>query len=115
MASNLTERVTAADVIEFIHAYCFIPEGPYVGQPLRLLPWQQDWIRLVYDNPHGTRRAILEHVAEERQNGSDRLLSLSRTSAARRRTIAPTARSIPPPSPAIRPRSSSTAPPRWCG
>ena len=60
MASNSTNGVTAADIVEFIHTYCFVPEGPYVGQPLRLLPWQQDWIRSVYDNPRGTRRALLQ-------------------------------------------------------
>ena len=72
MASSSTNGVTAADIVEFIHTYCFVPEGPYVGQPLRLLPWQQDWIRSVYDNPRGTRRALLS-VA--RKNGKTALLA----------------------------------------
>src|SRR6516165_6998671 len=37
----------------------FVPEGRFVGRPMRLDPWQQDEIRRIYDNPHGTRRAIL--------------------------------------------------------
>jgi len=53
------DRVTGADVIKFIHQIIFVPEGRFVGRPMRLDPWQQDEIRRIYDNPHGTRRAIL--------------------------------------------------------
>jgi phage terminase large subunit-like protein len=52
--------VTAADVIAFIEQVCFVPEGRFVGQPLRLADWQKDILRLIYDNPNGpTRRAII--------------------------------------------------------
>src|SRR5580700_7304731 len=51
--------VTAADVIAFIETVCFVPEGKFVGQPLRLQPWQRDILRAIYDNPAGTRRAII--------------------------------------------------------
>jgi phage terminase large subunit-like protein len=51
--------VTAADVIEFIETICFVPEGRFVGQPLRLQDWQKDILRAIYDNPHGTRHAII--------------------------------------------------------
>ena len=51
--------VTAADVIEFIETVCFVPEGKFVGQPLRLQAWQKDILRAIYDNPAGTRRAII--------------------------------------------------------
>ena len=51
--------VTAADVIAFIETVCFIPEGKFVGQPLKLQAWQKDILRAIYDNPHGTRRAII--------------------------------------------------------
>src|SRR5215813_11689808 len=53
------DKVTAADVIEFIETICFIPEGKLVGRKLELFNWQKDLIRLIYDNPHGTRRAII--------------------------------------------------------
>jgi phage terminase large subunit-like protein len=53
------DRVSAADVIEFIESYLYIPEGLHVGKPFVLQPWQKEWLRLVYDNPVGTRRAIL--------------------------------------------------------
>jgi phage terminase large subunit-like protein len=50
---------TAADVIAFIETVCFVPEGKFVGQPLRLQEWQKDISRAIYDNPHRTRRAIV--------------------------------------------------------
>jgi phage terminase large subunit-like protein len=55
----IDDRVTGADIIAFIEEVCFVPEGKLVGQPLVLQRWQKDFIRLIYDNPHGTRRAIL--------------------------------------------------------
>jgi phage terminase large subunit-like protein len=52
--------VTAADVIAFIEQVCLVPEGRLVGQPLVLQDWQQELLRLIYDNPQGpTRRAII--------------------------------------------------------
>ena len=49
------DKVTAADVIEFIETVCFIPEGRLVGKKLELADWQKDLIRLIYDNEHTTR------------------------------------------------------------
>ena len=43
-----------------------MPEGGDVGKPVRLRPWQRDDIRKIYDNPHGTRRAI---ISFGRKNG----------------------------------------------
>jgi phage terminase large subunit-like protein len=53
------EKVTAADIIAFIEQTCFIPEGKFVGRPLKLFDWQKDLLHLIYDNPHGNRRAII--------------------------------------------------------
>jgi phage terminase large subunit-like protein len=53
------DRVTGADIIAFIEKVCLVPEGKHVGQPFVLQRWQKEFIRLIYDNPHGTRRAIL--------------------------------------------------------
>lgn len=41
----------------WIEQYCRIPEGKFVGQPVRLRPWQRDIIVGIYDTP--TRRAII--------------------------------------------------------
>lgn len=47
-----------------------MPEGRLVGQPVRLRSWQRDELRKIYDNPHGTRRAI---VSFGRKNGKTAL------------------------------------------
>lgn len=41
-----------------------------VGQPVKLREWQRDEIRKIYDNPHGTRRAI---ISFGRKNGKTAL------------------------------------------
>src|SRR5215469_12452743 len=51
--------VCAADIIEFIEAVCFIPEGKFVGNKLKPFDFQKDLIHLIYDNPYGTRRALI--------------------------------------------------------
>lgn len=59
-------------VIAFIHRFCVVPEGKLVGKPMRLEPFQQKFIREVYDNPAGTRRAILSIA---RKNGKSGLIA----------------------------------------
>ena len=62
LVSNVRRRgpVIAADVTAFIETVCFVPEGKFAGQPLKLQDWQKkDILRAIYDNPHGTRRAII--------------------------------------------------------
>lgn len=58
--------------IQWIEAFCRIPEGRDVGKPVRLRDWQKHEIRRIYDNPHGTRRAILSFG---RKNGKTALSS----------------------------------------
>ena len=53
------DKVSAADIIEFIQTVCFVPEGKLIGQKLVLQPFQREIIELIYDNPVGTRRAIV--------------------------------------------------------
>ena len=62
----------AEKVIAFIERYCVTPEGADVGKPLLLADFQKKFIRDVYDNPAGTRRAILS-VA--RKNGKSGLIA----------------------------------------
>lgn len=45
--------------IAWIEKHCRIPEGRDVGKAVKLRPWQKRAIKKIYDNPHGTRRAIL--------------------------------------------------------
>ena len=58
--------VTAADVIAFIETVCFVPEGKFVGQPLKLQDWQKDILRAIYDNP-------ARHAARHHQHGAQEL------------------------------------------
>jgi len=45
--------------INWIEANCRIPEGKDIAKPVKLRAWQKREIRKIYDNPKGTRRAIL--------------------------------------------------------
>lgn len=63
---------SAADVIWFVETYCRVPDGRDVGKPMRLLPFQRAFLEAVFDNPHGTRRAIL---SLGRKNGKSVLIA----------------------------------------
>jgi hypothetical protein len=60
------ELSPADEVILFIETNCRVPEGRDVGKPLKLREWQKHNIRLIYDNPAGTRRAL---ISFGRKNG----------------------------------------------
>ena len=62
----------AARIIEFITRFIVTPDGAQVGQPMVLAEFQKQFIRDVYDNPHGTRRAIL---SVSRKNGKSGLIA----------------------------------------
>jgi len=49
----------ADKIIQFCEKYLVVPEGADVGKPLLLAEFQKQFIRDIYDNPAGTRRAIL--------------------------------------------------------
>ena len=61
----------AEKIIAFVEQFCLTPEGAQVGQPMRLAEFQKQFIRDVYDNPAGTRRAILSIA---RKNGKSGLI-----------------------------------------
>jgi phage terminase large subunit-like protein len=45
--------------IRWIEKHCRVPEGRDVGKPVRLRAWQKRELRKIYDNPAGTRMAII--------------------------------------------------------
>ena len=45
--------------IDWCEQYLFLPEGKYVGQPLKMAEFMRDDFRAIYGNKHGTRRAII--------------------------------------------------------
>jgi phage terminase large subunit-like protein len=59
-------------VCAFIERFCIVPEGKSVGQPIKLMPFQRDFILAIYNNPQGTSRAYLS-VA--RKNGKSALIA----------------------------------------
>jgi len=71
------EKVTAADIIAFIEEVCFIPEGKYVGKKFELFDWQKAEICRIYDNPHGTRRAIISMARKNAKSSISACLLLA--------------------------------------
>lgn len=59
-------------VILFIEKFCVTPDGEHVGKPFVLAEFQKQFIIDVYDNPAGTRRAIL---SVSRKNGKSGLIA----------------------------------------
>ena len=43
-------------IVAFIEAYCKIPEGAKVGQPIKLMKFLKQFFLDVYDNSDGTSR-----------------------------------------------------------
>ena len=62
----------AGRICAFIERYLRAPEGAHVGEPIRLAPFQKQFIEAVYDNPAGTRRALL---SVSRKNGKSALIA----------------------------------------
>lgn len=65
--------------IRWIEAYCRIPEGKDVGKPVKLRPWQKRDIKKIYDNPAGTRRAIVSFGRKNAKTTSAAFLLLLHT------------------------------------
>lgn len=69
---TVIEKTRADRICDWIETFLVIPEGQHVSEPFRLLPFQREFIKLVYDNPHVTRQAIL---SIPRKNGKSVLTS----------------------------------------
>jgi len=62
-------------VIKFIEDFCYIPEGKFVGQKVKLREWQKQIIRDIYDSP--TRRAIISFGRKNAKTTLAALLTLA--------------------------------------
>lgn len=71
-APELRPLTRGERVCAFIERYCIVPEGTLVGQPMRLDPFQREFILAVYDNPARTALAILSMA---RKNGKTGLIA----------------------------------------
>lgn len=73
----MSKLTRAERVIEFVHRYLVVPEGDLIGKPIRLDDWQQRFIRDIYDNPAGTRRAFLSIARKNGKTGTIACLLLA--------------------------------------
>lgn len=74
----MNKSQTRADrIIEFVQKYLIVPEGALVGKPLKLADFQKDFIRDVYDNPNGTRRAYLSMARKNAKSATIACLLLA--------------------------------------
>ncbi len=62
--------------ILWIERHLRVPEGAFVGRPLRLPPYMKDDLRAIYDNPHGTRRAIISRGRKNAKTTESAMLLL---------------------------------------
>ena len=56
-------------VFASVEAYCKIPKGAQVGQPIKLMKFQKQFILDVYDKPHGKSCANLSVARENVKSG----------------------------------------------
>lgn len=72
MARRKPKQETRAEaVIGWIEDWLKVPEGAFVGQPVKLRPWQREIIASIYDQP--TRQAL---VTLGRKNGKSALIAM---------------------------------------
>lgn len=64
---------------QWIEKFCRVPEGRFVGQPIKLRDWQRREICKIYDNPAGTRRAILSFGRKNGKTATSACLLLLHT------------------------------------
>jgi phage terminase large subunit-like protein len=65
--------------IAWIETYCRVPEGRNVGKPLKVAPFMREDFRAIYDNPHGTRTAIISRGRKNAKTVEAALLVLLHT------------------------------------
>jgi phage terminase large subunit-like protein len=66
----------AEENIRWIERFCAVPEGKNVGQPLKVAPFMQDDFKAIYDNPLGTRRAIISRARKNSKTTEAALILL---------------------------------------
>jgi phage terminase large subunit-like protein len=72
-SSRRPRQATAAEIIAFIERYCRTPEGPSIGKPIRLAPYQLRFIRAVYGARKGPIRLAI--LSTGKKNGKTTLIA----------------------------------------
>lgn len=73
---KLKARSRSARNIAWIERYCRVPEGKFVGKPLKVAPFMREDFRAIYDNRHGTRRAIISRGRKNAKTTESALILL---------------------------------------
>lgn len=72
------EKMTRAEKnMAFSERYLVVPEGEHVGKPVKLAPFQEAFFYAVFDNPVGTRRAILSIARKNSKTVTSAMILLS--------------------------------------
>jgi phage terminase large subunit-like protein len=71
--AELSKLSRAEKIIYFAENYCLVPEGPMVGQKIKLEEFQKEFIRAVYSDTRKVRRAILSMA---KKNGKTALIAI---------------------------------------
>jgi phage terminase large subunit-like protein len=66
----------ADDVMDWIEQTCYVPEGIYIGKRIILHDFQRLVIKDIYDNPVGTRKAIISFARKNAKTSLAALLLL---------------------------------------
>lgn len=75
--SGFTSR--SARNIAWIEKYLRVPEGIYVGKPLKVAPFMREDFEAIYDNPHGTSRAIISRGRKNAKTTESAMIVLLHT------------------------------------
>lgn len=63
-----------ARVVKFIERYCVYPDGPNVGKPVQLLPWQRELLEELFArHPDGRRKHRFALIGIPKKNGKTTL------------------------------------------
>src|SRR3990167_7545959 len=68
----MSEKTLGEKVVYFIETCCIVPDGKFVGQPIKLLPFQKKFILAIYDGNRSVRRGYLSIA---RKNGKTALIA----------------------------------------
>lgn len=71
------DRAEADRVCAFLESHCRLGDGEWMGQLMRLQPWQLAWTRRFFGwrRPNGTRRYRRSHIWIPRKNGKSTFLA----------------------------------------
>lgn len=74
---KISQLTRGERVCKFIESFCIVPEGEFVGKPVKLIDEQVMFYLAVYDNPHGTDTAIKSVARKNSKTGDIAFLMLA--------------------------------------